>query len=36
MQFYLKVIVYLLPKCGEQLERDEILSRIIIEILNDD
>jgi hypothetical protein len=35
LQYYLKVIVFLLPKVHNELERDEIVSRIIDEMLND-
>jgi len=34
-QYYLKVIVFLLPKVHDELERDQILSRIIYQMLND-
>lgn len=35
LQYYLKVVVFLLPKFHNELERDEILSRIVHQILND-
>ncbi|CAF5069399.1 unnamed protein product, partial [Rotaria sp. Silwood1] len=36
LQYYLKVVVFLLPKVHDQLERDEILPRIIHQMLNDE
>ena len=35
LQYYLKVVVFLLPKFHNELERDEILSRIVYQMLND-
>ena len=35
LQYYLKVVVFLLPKFQQELERDGIISRIIHEMLND-
>ncbi|CAF1116719.1 unnamed protein product [Adineta ricciae] len=36
LQYYLKVVVFLLPKFQQELERDGIISRIIHEMLNDE
>lgn len=35
LQYYLKVLVFLLPKFGDELEKDEIISKIIHQMLND-
>ena len=34
-QYYLKVLVFLLPKFGDELERDHIISNIIHQMIND-
>ncbi|CAF1020119.1 unnamed protein product [Rotaria sordida] len=36
LQYYLKVIVFLLPKVHDELEQDNIISRIIHQMLNDE
>ncbi|CAF4596047.1 unnamed protein product [Rotaria socialis] len=36
LQYYLKVVVFLLPKFHDELESDGIISRIIHEMLNDE
>lgn len=34
-QFYLKILVFLLPKFPDELQRDQIISQIIHQMLND-